>query len=292
VPAYTPPTPTAPAKVGQLAVDSVPTGAVISVNEANVKLEDGSPARTPISQLTNLQYGTSYRIKLEKEGYETWSETIVMGPETDNRPLRPTLTAIPGRIVAEVTGPEARDVVVLFNDAKVGMGTVTMRMPPGTLRITAELPKHDCRAEPAEVNVPPGGSTRTTIRCVPRGAGGGSASNPSRSPGEVGGDRPRPSPRLPDPAPSARPPSGPADCQLLGDDVPTGWATIDTTPFSEIYWNGKRLGETPISKQKFPSGCIELIAKSANPPMEKKVRIRIEPNKNLRYRFDLNGNTQ
>jgi serine/threonine protein kinase len=292
VPAYTPPTPAAPAKVGQLAVDSVPTGAVISVNEANVKLEDGSPARTPISQLTNLQYGTSYRIKLEKEGYETWSETIVMGPETDNRPLRPTLTAIPGRIVAEVTGPEARDVVVLFNDAKVGMGTVTMRMPPGTLRVTAELPKHDCRAEPAEVAVPPGGSTRTTIRCVPRGAGGGSAATPSRAPGDVGGDRPRPSPRLPDPAPTARPPSGPADCQLLGDDVPTGWATIDTTPFSEIYWNGKRLGETPISKQKFPSGCIELIAKSATPPMEKKVRIRIEPNKNLRYRFDLNGNTQ
>ncbi len=280
--------PPQPIKVGQLAVDSVPPGAVISVNGANVKLEDGNPARTPISQLTNLQYGTQYVIKLEKEGYEAYTETIVMGADSDNRQLRPALVAIPGRIVAEVTGPDARDVAVFFNDQRAGLGTIEKRLPPGTVKITAELPKHDCKATPEEVSIPAGGATRTTIRCTPIGSGGQVQRSPVVS--NPGGDtaprvpRAPVEPRSPAPAPN---PGGSSDCALLGADVPAGYATIDTVPYSEIFWDGKKLGDTPMAKQKFPAGCIELTAKSKEPSLERKVRIRIEPNKTLRYRFDL-----
>lgn len=279
-----PVSPALPTKVGLLAVDSVPPGAIISVNGAPVKLEDGNPARTPISQLTNLQYGTQYTIKLEKEGYEPYAETITMGPENDNRQLRPTLKAIAGRIVAEVTGPDARDVAVFFNDQRVGMGTVELRREPGTVKVTAELPKHDCKAVPEEVMIPAGGATRTTIRCTP-GAGGGSSSMVARPPqpsSNPGGQR---TPR-PEPTASARPSPAPNGC-ALDADVPPGKATIDTVPYSEIFWDGKKLGDTPISNQKFPAGCIELVARSKEPPLERRFRIRVEPNKTNRYRFQL-----
>jgi hypothetical protein len=81
--------------------------------------------------------------------------------------------------------------------------------------------------------------------------------------------------------------SGRSDCQLLGEEVSPGFATVDSTPKSLIFWKGEKLGETPILRIKLPAGCIELLAKSTTPPFEKKLRIRVEPDRSLRYRFDL-----
>lgn len=67
-----------------------------------------------------------------------------------------------------------------------------------------------------------------------------------------------------------------------------GFVTIDTVPYSTVYWQGRMLGETPISRQKLPAGCIELEARTSGPtPLVRRVRVRVSSNKNLRYRFDL-----
>ena len=72
---------------------------------------------------------------------------------------------------------------------------------------------------------------------------------------------------------------------MLPGDVSPGFATIDTTPSSDIYWDGKKLGETPLARQKLPAGCIKLVAKTATKEME--VKVMIEPNKVQRYKFDI-----
>lgn len=81
--------------------------------------------------------------------------------------------------------------------------------------------------------------------------------------------------------------AGRSDCELLGEEASPGFATVDSTPKSLIFWKGEKIGETPLLRMKFPAGCIELLAKSASPPFEKKLHIRVEPNKSLRYQFVL-----
>jgi len=271
------------AQHGQLEVDSVPSGAVISVDGKVVMLEDNAtPARTPISQLTNLVYGQAYTIKLEKEGYETYSETVLMGPDTDKRLLRPALKAIPGRIVVEVSGPDNRDVAVYFDDQRAGLGPVVeKRLPPGAVRVTAELNNQDCKANPEEVMIPPGGTGRATVHCTAR----------RRSAAPLPRNPDAPPPRNTEAAPPPRmaahstPPKTAGGCAIL-EGVPPGYVTIDTVPYSEIYYEDKKLGDTPLSRQKLPAGCVELVAKSKDPPKEKRVRIQVEPNSTRRFRFE------
>ncbi|MFO0722873.1 MAG: serine/threonine-protein kinase [Myxococcota bacterium] len=292
--------PPANAQHGQVEVDSQPTGAIISVDGKVVMLEDNTtPARTPISQLTNLVYGQTYTIKLEKEGYETYTEAVLMGPDMDKHMIRAVLKAIPGRIVVEVSGSDNRDVTVYFDDKRAGLGPIVeSRLPPGTVRVTAELNNQDCRATPEDVVVPPGGTGRATVHCSPRRGGGRSAPIVRNDPPPSGGGggiaaRPDPGPRTDPggrptpPPPHATPKGGGAGGCALLEGVPPGYVTIDTVPYSEIYYEDKKLGDTPLSRQKLPAGCVELIAKSKDPVKQKKVRIQVEPNSTRRFRFEL-----
>ena len=258
-------------QLGDIAVDSVPDGATIAVDGVPVKLTDGNLARTPIPQLTNLQYGKTYKITLEKDGYDVYVENVTMGPNM--RSIRPALTPISGRVVVEV--PDGFDVVVFLNRQRAGVGTIEQRVPPGRLIITAEKPRSTCKATPEEVTVSPGGSVRSTVRCT---AGGGTPIRINPPPGD--GTNPTPTRQ---PAPTAAPVAG--GCVPLPGDVSPGFVTIDTTPSSEIFWDGKRLGETPVSRQKLPAGCIELVAKTSDKEM--KVKVMVEPNKVQRYKFDI-----
>jgi hypothetical protein len=61
--------------------------------------------------------------------------------------------------------------------------------------------------------------------------------------------------------------------------------TIDTRPPSQIFYRGRKLGETPLPKYPLPAGCIELQAKS--PDKSKTFRVRIEPNGVAVYRVQL-----
>jgi hypothetical protein len=283
-------------QVGQIEVDSVPSGAIIYVNGNTVKVDKaGTIARTPVTQITNLRYGEKYQLRLEKEGYETFATTFTMGADVDKTKLKPTLTAIPGTIAVEVGGPDARDVTILFDDKKVSMGpTYEAKLNPGTVRVTAELPNQVCSAVPEEVVVQPAGRARTTIRCQARGARPApvaGATTPGPNNGSSNGGGARPPPRDPSPGGESRPvaaarPGKSGDCVLL-DGLPPGKVTIDTVPYSEIFHDGKKLGDTPLANQKLPSGCLELVAKDPVTQKAKTVKLRVEPNKTLRYRFEL-----
>jgi hypothetical protein len=66
-----------------------------------------------------------------------------------------------------------------------------------------------------------------------------------------------------------------------------GWVTINTKPYSEIWFGDKKLGETPLAKVKLPSGCFEIRAVAVESRKERKIQIEVQPNKNLRYQFDV-----
>lgn len=71
------------ARFGRIAIASEPRGAIVEVNGELVRAEDGSPARTPIAALTELQYGKTYSIRLRLEGYGDYQHVLTMGPATD-----------------------------------------------------------------------------------------------------------------------------------------------------------------------------------------------------------------
>jgi eukaryotic-like serine/threonine-protein kinase len=270
-----------PLQTGTIVLDSEPSGATIYVNNRTVAIEDGQVAKTPVDQLTNLVFGERYEIRLVKEGYEPWSDSIVMDETSNGRAIKATLKAIPGKLVVEVGGAIASDVRILLDGREQGRGPVVEReLPAGSVHITADLEGYTCTATPEDAEIPPGGAVRATVRCREKSR---VAAAPIREPTPRTERRTEPS-RRSDSRPS--PASAKGDCVTL-DDVPPGFVTIDTTPYSEIFLDGKRLGETPLPKQKLPAGCVELVAKSKETGKEKKVRIKVEPNKNLRYKFDL-----
>ena len=88
-----PPQPVRDPRTGSLTLESVPNGAVIYLDGKPMQLPGGDYARTP-SDLHSLQYGTRYRIELEKEGYQRYSRVIRMGAATDKRTIRPDLSKL------------------------------------------------------------------------------------------------------------------------------------------------------------------------------------------------------
>ncbi|MCC7381057.1 MAG: serine/threonine protein kinase [Deltaproteobacteria bacterium] len=279
--------PPPPAKMGTIEIDSRPPGATIYVNGNAVKLEDGSTAKTPIAQLTNLVYGGQYAILLKKEGYDTYAIDVTMDDQQNGKHITAELKAIPGTLKVEVAGAQGRDVRVFFNGKDQGLGPMIEALidRPGAIHVTAELAGHVCTAQPEDIEVKPAETARTSVRCTERGRAAPALvrRDPPADP------RPRDTtPRDPRPKVEDKPkpkPAGPDGCVVL-DSQPPGYATIDTTPFSEIYFEGRRIGETPLAKYKFPAGCVEILAKTKD-GKSKTVRIKVEPNKNLRYKFTL-----
>ncbi|MCC7386419.1 MAG: serine/threonine protein kinase [Deltaproteobacteria bacterium] len=87
----------------------------------------------------------------------------------------------------------------------------------------------------------------------------------------------------PRPPATPAPQSGGSECKTI-PNVPSGFVTLDTEPWSKIYYEGRLLGETPLSKVRLPSGCVEIVAvREGHPPTT--VKLKVEPNKNLRYKF-------
>ena len=67
-----------------------------------------------------------------------------------------------------------------------------------------------------------------------------------------------------------------------------GFVTIDTVPVAaDIYYGNEKLGETPLNRLRLPAGCVELVARSKDPPREKKLKVIVEPNKNKSFRVEL-----
>ncbi len=273
-----PPITRGPQQTGSLTLESVPVGATIYLDGKPMRLPNGENAKTP-SDLHSLQYGVTYRIRLSKEGYKPYEETIEMGEPTDNKTVRPELEAFPGKLIANVTGDDRTNVRVMFNGKDMGLGPRIEKQLPGheDVLVSAELPRHTCSADPVRVTVKPNETVETTIRCRKR-----TRRPPPPPPPPGGGGTTR---RNPPPPP---PPSGSGGC-VVNSNLSPGYATINTTPYAEVYWGKRKLGQTPIARVQLPAGCIKIRAVSLDGSKTRTVQIKVEPNEVAIYQFKLDG---
>src|SRR5688572_14334091 len=271
--------PAAPRKTGSLTLESVPNGAIIHLDGKPMALPNGENAKTP-SDLHSLQYGIAYAIKLTKEGYETYETTITMGEDNDGKTIRPTLSAFPGKLVVEVDGENRRDVRIFIDNEDTGLGPRVERQIAGNKFVVVEgkLSGHSCDSE--RVRIAPNETKIATISCK-------KAKERARTVAVASNVRPPP----PDAEPPKRKKSGGAaigsgDC-TTDPNLPPGFVTISTTPHSDIFWNGRKLGQTPLARYKLPSGCVTITAKALGGGGEKTVRLTVEPNRVRIFKFEL-----
>lgn len=98
----------------------------------------------------------------------------------------------------------------------------------------------------------------------------------------------------PRPTASASPASAPLEpsapkspsCELKAGEAP-GFVNMDTNPPTDVYWNGEKLDSTPMSHVKLPSGCVQLLLRTPDGALEKKISIIVEPNRTRSYRVEL-----
>jgi hypothetical protein len=205
-----------------------------------------------------------------------------MDSTTDGNTIRPTLKARPGRILADVTGPSARDVRVFFSDEDVGLGpSITKEMKAHeSVVVTAKLAEHTCRAEPQRIRVLPDQTVRTTIRCEAGREPVARKGTPKNgNGGDRGGGDPNPPPtkvKIREPKESAIA-AGTDGCRPTPGLAP-GYATIASKPYADIFIGTRKIGETPLSRHKLPAGCVEVraVTKDGRSRTEK---LMIEPNK-------------
>lgn len=236
-------TPATPRQTGSFALNSIPSGATILLDGTAMRAKSGQKATTP-SNLHALQYGVPYRFRLVKTGYRPYETTVVMNAQVDGSTITPELEAFPGRLLVEVRGERKGDTRVYFDGEDAGLGPRIVRSFPGarSVLVEANLNGKPCRASPPRVTIVPNETKTIEVRC-------------SRFRRAAGPHAPQRNGRTA-PAPSRPKPSG---C-VNNPDLPKGRVTIDTTPFSDIYYRGRKLGQTPLSKQPLPAGCVEITA--------------------------------
>jgi hypothetical protein len=262
----------------------VPQGAVIYLDGKPMTLADGTNAKTP-SDLHSLQYGTEYAIKLVKPGYRPFETKVVMGEQTDNQTIRPDLTAFPGWLIAEVQGEGKDEVQILFNNEEVGQGPMVKKEVEGNTDVVVKgkLAGKVCTANPPRVRVEPNVTLTTTLKCTTAVA----VPRPAAAPPHHHQPRRR-APPTPSPgcAPRrANPVVGSGDC-VTDPSLPPGYVTISTKPYATLFWNGRKLGETPVSKVRLPSGCVTLNAKTKS-GADHTFQVKVEPNKVNIYKHNL-----
>ncbi len=253
--------PPLPVRTGKLTLKSIPKGAIIYLDGQAMKVGDkGEFARTP-SDLSNLQFGQRYQIRLLKEGYEPFEKIVVLDESTrETMTLSPTLTARPGDLIAEVEGPNARDVRVYFDGEDVGLGPRIKRERPGfeRVRVRAELAGMVCTADPREPMVKPNQKVYTQVSCKP-------IRPVRRAPPRPVADRPKSRSKV-------------ASGCSTNPSLPPGKVTIRTVPDATIYWKGRAIGESPLALYKLPSGCIKLTAKHEASGRSLDFEITVVPN--------------
>jgi serine/threonine-protein kinase len=60
-----------------------------------------------------------------------------------------------------------------------------------------------------------------------------------------------------------------------------------TNPWAEVYFNGQRLGQTPLVDVELPSGQIKLTAVNKEAGIEKVLIVTIKPGETTNQRFNL-----
>jgi serine/threonine-protein kinase len=116
-------------------------------------------------------------------------------------------------------------------------------------------------------------------------------------------EKPPPPPPIEAPiaaAPSIAPPIAPAPIEISTPTVAaepprrtrkkapkSGWLTIDTRPWTEVYAGKKKLGLTPVVGAKLPSGRHELTLKNEKLGLLRRITVTIRPGKTTRIQRTL-----
>lgn len=79
----------------------------------------------------------------------------------------------------------------------------------------------------------------------------------------------------------------PADGCAANPAYETGFLTVNTSPWSEVYLNGEPVGTTPLHKLKVVAGCVTIRARSPVSGREAVANTTIRPNRVTRLSFEL-----
>jgi serine/threonine protein kinase len=277
----------APGFQGRILVDSIPAGATIYLDGEPMRHASGEFARTP-SEIGPLSSRRTYRLELRKEGYAPYLDLLELTAELDGARLRPRLAARPGRVRVRAEGDAAARARLRIDGEPVGSGAEVRRKASGgqRVKVEAELSGHSCLATPSPVRVPPGGEVEVRVRCTLESppTRRSSALSARRAPNRASRRAAGAQAETRSSAVHTAAAGSPEGCETRAD-LPPGFITIDTRPHSEIFWRGRRLGETPLAKYELPSGCVELVARGE--AAARTFRVRVEPNQVAIYRLEL-----
>ena len=67
---------------------------------------------------------------------------------------------------------------------------------------------------------------------------------------------------------------------------PPGKLRLITVPWTDIYYKGRKIGQTPLIDVEFPSGRINLHAINKESGIDKEFTVTIEPGKSVKKRFN------
>ena len=292
-----------PAPVGTIAVSSIPSGASVFL--------DGKPQETPTpTVIGKVTVGEKYEIRVEKEGFKGWSKTVELKsdkPMTIEAPLIKLL----GTIDVSSTPPGA----ILFLDGKKMAGLTPMELPDVSAddthnikvikkgyatRIQTITLKPDERKEVGVIlkpllggirisSAPPGAKVymndkyttlktpallsdlslgkRYKLRLKKEGYGVWE--------GEV---------NLKD--------SKPMDLPKVMLEEAYGELNLLVSPWADVYYEGNKLGTTPLANIRFQEGTHKRVLK--NPPLniEKEVTVKIVADKVTKEIVDITEGIQ
>ncbi len=69
--------------------------------------------------------------------------------------------------------------------------------------------------------------------------------------------------------------------------VPMGLLTLDTVPWTEVYLDRKRVGETPVVEHRLPAGTHRLRLVNPNRGIDRTVQVKVRGNETTRLRLQL-----
>jgi serine/threonine-protein kinase len=253
-----------PIRTGELKLETDPPGARIILNGEPMRTADGKDALTP-SDLQGLQYGRTFDIGFEKDGFHSEKRVILMGNGIDGTTINQKLRGYDGALFIEVGG-KARDASIFINGEEVGQGPQVKKTLPGHqwVDVEARHPSFSCTPEPRRIMVEPNRTLNVKVTCNAR-----RIAPPPPPPPPPTGLRPPPDGRPPPPPP----PSG-ACSDLIGK------ATIGTNPEgAKLFIDGKDVGWAPLPQHKLATGCPHTVKAVWPDGTEKTVKINVEPNK-------------
>jgi serine/threonine-protein kinase len=265
-----------PVKRGQLTIASSPQGARVFVDSKLVTDSTGVPILTPLT-VKQLEYGQTYQLKLDLEGYRSTERPMLMADESNGREVGFQLDPLPGEILIDVRGESPETVTIYLGADRIGTGpSLRKSSVAGPVNISADAPGRSCTMRPAKLVLPPGKIERVEFDCVKR------RSSPARP---QPSDDPK---RIEEPI-AESPPSvvkAPAGGCTSDPSLPSGFLTLETKPFAAIYLNGKYIDETPVSRRSMPAGCVELKAVSHDKTKESVFRVQVQPGVVTVYRHE------